>query len=144
MSKKNIDIPIKKKIKIAFYINNNPGLSQRSVANMCSISVGSVIKIFKDNINLINLKSFNYSAISERKRKISKRSQFDDILFQWIQNQRMRNIMLSNYSIKNIALTLATKFEINGFDASDGYIRRDKIKHNLVTKTVCGEAGLVD
>ncbi len=54
MSKKKIAIPIKKKIELAIYINNNPGLSHHSVANIYSISVVSVNKIFKVKMHLIN------------------------------------------------------------------------------------------
>ncbi len=144
MTRKNNDIPMKQKIEIAIFMKNNPGLSQRSVAKTFKLSVGSINKIFKDKDNLIKKQPENFSKIAKRKRTLSKTSQFDEILFQWIQNQRMRNIILSNVNIKSMALVLAEKFGIMEFDASDGYVRRFKARHCLITKTINGEAGMVN
>ncbi len=43
-----------------------------------------------------------------------------------------------------MALKLAARCDVSGFQASNGYIESFKARHGLITRSVSGEAGLVD
>ncbi len=79
-----------------------------------------------------------------KKRALTISQDFDHLLYQWIQNKRRRNFVLSNDNIKTMALKLAHRFNINNFVASSGYVDSFKTRHNLVTKSIHGESGLVN
>ncbi|OAF70239.1 hypothetical protein A3Q56_02024 [Intoshia linei] len=79
-----------------------------------------------------------------RKRKLSKTSDFDAILYQWVQNKRKRNFAISNNNLKEIALKLAEKYGVLDFNDFDGYINKFKKRHGLLTKRIVGESRLVN
>ncbi|OAF65114.1 Periodic tryptophan protein 2 [Intoshia linei] len=76
-----------------------------------------------------------------RKRKLSKTSDFDDILYQWVQNKRKRNFAISNNNLKEIALKLEEKYGVLDFSAFDRCINKC---YGLLTKRIVGESGLVN
>ena len=80
--KKNCDIDLTSKRKIAVYSKDNPKLSQRSLSKKFSVSLGAINKIIKNRDELIIYPQMDIQNISLRNRKLTKTIEIDNILYQ--------------------------------------------------------------
>ncbi|XP_002166090.2 tigger transposable element-derived protein 4-like [Hydra vulgaris] len=66
-------------------------------------------------------------------------SNLDNLVFKCLLNVRSRNVTISATILKTKARELDEKININGFQASDGWLDPWKNRYNVSFKTVCGE-----
>ena len=77
----------------------------------------------------------------KRKRKrLSPYEKIEEALLEWIKCARAQNVPISCLVLKEKALQIAAELGENDFMASNGWIQRFKLRHDLTFKTVCGEA----
>jgi hypothetical protein len=69
---------------------------------------------------------------------------FDKKLFEWFNLKRKRFCTIQDVNIKDMALELSKLFGVKNFKASNGFIKRFKTRHNIKSKLIIGESGLVD
>ncbi|KAG0438984.1 Tigger transposable element-derived protein 6 [Dictyocoela muelleri] len=68
---------------------------------------------------------------------------FDQKLYEWFQNKRARNFLISQDNMKGMALKLANKYDVKYSKASDGYINRFRARHKINSRSVVGVSGIV-
>ncbi len=95
MSSKKRNISIKIRKEIIKHKEEHPGISQRSLAKLFDVSVGSINKILRDKEVFVNIRDNTETIV--KKRKLSKTSDFDEILYMEVQNNRKRNFCNNNY-----------------------------------------------
>ena len=66
-------------------------------------------------------------------------AKLDELIFKWLLTVRSRNVVVSASILKTKAKELAGKIDIEGFQASDGWLDRWKNRYNVSFKTVSGE-----
>jgi hypothetical protein len=62
------------------------------------------------------------------------------LVWRWFQEVRKHNIFVSGPVIRAKALEYATDLGIEEFKASDGWLEKFKIRHNIKFKQICGES----
>ncbi|KAF7685939.1 hypothetical protein CDIK_3313 [Cucumispora dikerogammari] len=78
--KKNCDIDLTSKRKIAVYSKDSPKLSHRSFSKKFGVSSESINKIIKNRDELIIYSQIDIPNISLRNRKLTKTIEIDNIL----------------------------------------------------------------
>lgn len=142
--KKRKDLTVLEKVEILEFLKTNPLISQRSLANKFSISLGSINNIIKKSAEIYSFFESNENRNCVRMNRLpTKTHAFDQKLYEWFQNKRARNFLISQENLKGMALKLANKYNVKDFKASDGYINRFRARHKIKSRSVVGEAGIV-
>lgn len=81
----------------------------------------------------------------DRKRiRTAKHPDLEAALLTWIKEKRSQDIPLSGPIIVAKAADFALRLNVSDFAASDGWFHRFRDRHDLVFRSVCGEAKAVD
>lgn len=125
-------------------VNKHVG-SRVSLARNLGIPITTLATIIK------NRESIEKSAIQcgpgAKKRmyiRASKYEKMEEILKEWFVSARASNIPVGGTIIREKALRIANRLNIEGFTASNGWIDRFKKRHNVVYRSICGESQSVD
>ncbi|KAG0431511.1 Jerky like protein, partial [Dictyocoela muelleri] len=73
-----------------------------------------------------------------RNRMPIKTAVFDSDLYEWFQNKKIRNFLISQDNLKTMAKNLTEKYQVEGFTASDGYIQRFRARYNKKSRVSRG------
>jgi hypothetical protein len=140
-NRKKCDITLARKKEILDFMEKNPRHSLRSLANHFSISLGAINKIIK---NSALIKSELVIDVQKRKRILIKTDKIDSLLYEWFQSKRQRNFTMSGENLKEMARKLGEKFNLENFNASNGWLGRFQERYNITSKSICEESGIVD
>ncbi|KAG0426366.1 Tigger transposable element-derived protein 6, partial [Dictyocoela muelleri] len=69
---------------------------------------------------------------------------FDEKLFEWFNNRRQRFCTVQDVNIQEMAMKLAKIYNVENFKASNGWLYKFKLRHNISSRFIKGESGLVD
>lgn len=134
MSAKRKTLTLSEKEKIAEDFENS-NLSKKRFAEERGIP----------RTTLNNILSSHRNGNGKRKRmRFSPYEKIEEAILQWIKMARAQNVPISCSVLKEKALQIAAELGEPDFMASNGWIQRFKVRHDLTFKTVCGEAGDVD
>ncbi|KAG0437765.1 Major centromere autoantigen B, partial [Dictyocoela muelleri] len=132
---------IKKKKIIFTYKNNNPLATQRELAEIFDLAVGTINSIVKNGPDIqtkhastrYNMKKANFTT-----------NVFDVKLFELFMFKRKRFCTIQDSCLQEMAKNLAEIYKISNFKASNGWLQKFKTRYNIKSKTIQGESGLVD
>jgi hypothetical protein len=79
------------------------------------------------------------SLVKGRALKQSPLEELESLLATWFKQARGSNAVISGALLREKALHIATRFGIEDFKASNGWINGFKQQHSVVYKTVLGE-----
>ncbi|KAG0442234.1 Tigger transposable element-derived protein 6 [Dictyocoela muelleri] len=139
--KNRIRLTIKQKKEIIQFRDKNPFLSQREIAATFKISLSTVNGILKNSEQLLKIEE-NLTCKKVANNFSSK--VFDQKLFEWFNLKRRRFCTIQDLNLQEMALKLATLYKVENFKASNGFLQKFKNRHNISSKFVKGESGLVN
>jgi len=127
-------------------IQRSKNLKVQELAALYGCGKTQVYTILKNKARIIksyesNLKS-NASLVTRRKRK-SPNGELNDLLYEWYQLALRKNVVPDGPTLMEQAKAIAQRLGINGFKASNGWLHKWKVSHNLKCRTVSGESGEV-
>ena len=65
------------------------------------------------------------------------------MLYEWYRLALQKNVVPDGPTLMEQAKTIAQRLRIDGFKASNGWLQKWKVSHNLKCRTVSGESGEV-
>ena len=103
------------------------GMSNKEVAEKCGVpknTISTKTKTNKDNYRAASDKSSN----KRKKLRESDYERVDKVVFKWFLAQRSQNVPIDGVFVKEKALQYAKELGFKDFQASDGWLRRWKIR----------------
>lgn len=134
--RKNLSLSEKKALIESFEKSN---LSKAAFAKLHGMPRTTVNNILSSKSSTDDLKN------GKRKRqRISPFDKVEQALLIWIKSARTQNLPISSFILKEKALEIADELGESNFSASNGWLQRFTLRHDLVFKKVCGEAASVN
>ena len=143
---KRNELPLAKKYEVIQVAQKNPSLSVRSLAERFDCGKTQVSRILKDKVTIIEKYESNASSESKRSLKRSRSSQFgdvNDLLYDWYLMAVRKKVYPDGPTLCQQAKDIAERLGITTFKASNGWLEKWKLRHNIKRMTVCGESGEV-
>ena len=136
----------KKKEIIDFYnsIKDKYGSKSLTVKTFGISNVSALNRILEKEESINELLDDNKLDMSRKRLRLGKYELLDANLYNFMVNVRHNNGEISCNDLKIKSLELASQLNINDFKASDGYIQKWKMRHNIKFKTLSGEGGSVE
>ncbi|KAK7092862.1 hypothetical protein V1264_008545 [Littorina saxatilis] len=125
-------------------MEDNPSKLLKTIADDLDIPRTTLSSIKKDKVKIKQQYNSGEQKASRFRIRGSKYDDIDCALLQWFTEQRSSNVPLSGPLLKSKAEKLAREQGLADWTCSDGWLSRFKSRHNIVSKTVCGERGDVD
>ncbi|XP_064633669.1 tigger transposable element-derived protein 6-like [Lineus longissimus] len=137
------ELQLQDKIKLIKAMDSE-GKSCRQLAEMFDIGKTQVSTILKRKAEYLD--AYEENAPTERKRlKVSSELQgVDDLTWKWFQQARSHSLPVSGPMIQEKARQFALGLDKKDFKASNGWLEKWKIRHNINQATICGESESVD
>ncbi|KAG0439778.1 Major centromere autoantigen B [Dictyocoela muelleri] len=128
------------KKEIIIFKQNNPNITQREISLRFNIPLSSVNDILKNKDIILSAKHNQKINIKNNfKTKI-----FDEKLIEWFNLKRKKFCTIQDINMKEMSLELANLYGIKNFKASNGWLQKFKLRHNIFSKNITGESGLVN
>lgn len=119
------------------------GVKKCDVSVKYGIPRSTVSTIWKNRDKVCEL--FNNAEYSENVKRV-RRCTYEDIdksVFSWFSSLRAQNLPVTGALIKEKAAYYADALGHKYFNASEGWLSKFKIRHNIVGKALCGESASV-
>jgi hypothetical protein len=132
---------LKQKVDIIRFKDSNGGWSIRKFADKFGIGKTQVAEVLKDKENI--LRRYNKNSTNEKSRRFQRNGPaelIDEIVLEWFNRVRNKNVPVSGPIIQAKALEVAREIECDDFKASNGWLENFKVRHNIVFKSICGES----
>lgn len=131
---------LEQKQEVIHFHKSQPLFSQRQLSKKFDMPLTVINKILNNPI--INETQSNKNM--KRIRTTFKTEKIDNKLLEWFTLKRRKHFTVTDDILKSMALKLAELYEIKSFTASSGWLSSFKKRHNMSSKTIIGEEGLVD
>ncbi|KAK8785434.1 hypothetical protein V5799_008202 [Amblyomma americanum] len=142
MSRSRKPLMLGDKLRIIEEAEKRTGATKASIARDLNIPESSLKTILakKDSI-LLNASKFGL------KRKAAKDGKFaamEAAVVEWLRQSRSSGIAVDGPILKEKAETVALRFNLDEFKASNGWMERFKKRHGIVFSRCCGESASVN
>ena len=138
-NKKRKVLTLEQKVKVIKL--NEKGDSHRVIVESFEVGktqIGSIVKN-KDEI----LKQWENGADGNRKIVKARRCLYPELnekIFEWVSSARAKNIPITGRMIQEKAIILSTELGYDDFTASNGWLNRFQIRHNIKCSILSGES----
>ncbi|CAF1614150.1 unnamed protein product [Rotaria magnacalcarata] len=122
-------------------------VSYRTLADRYKISIGSVSNIIKRKVEYIESYEQNESSTKKRNLRDEFSQQHDQQVYEWFAIQRSKNIPVSGPLLQERARQIRQQLggtAASDFKASNGWLEKFRIRHNIQHRIICGESAAVD
>ncbi len=141
------DLSLKDKIKILDRMKEKPeNTPVRELEKFLGVPKSTIARLKREETKLReDLSDVQTGKAGKRKRKREgKNPDVDDALNKWFAVRSEQGVNLSGPMLKTKAEELAVKMGHNDFSATDGWLSRWKVRHNIKFKKHHGEKGSAD
>ncbi|XP_025420572.1 tigger transposable element-derived protein 4-like [Sipha flava] len=138
------DLSLKEKIEILDKVKLLPsGTSQRKIAEKLCVPKSTVAKLLKEEVIL--REKFNSTQNGNQKRKREgKDPEVEEALSEWFSLITSHGVRVSGPMLKCKAKELSQKIGNNQFIATDGWLSRWKVRHDIKFKSSHGKKASAD
>lgn len=134
-SKKRKVLTVEEKLSLIRAIEK--GEKQTDVVRRTGLSQSTVATIWKDRKKWLDAEM---EGGSRKKLRKPQHEDLDRAMLQWFQQQRINHIPLSGPLVKTKAEFFASELGIADFKASEGWLNKWKLRHNINYGQISGEA----
>lgn len=124
--------------------SNEQSLSQRDLGTKFGISKTQVQGILKRKAEIMGAYGSNCNLAAKRMCYHNSQSDIDELTWRWFQGVRSKNTPVSGPLIQEQARIYAEQLHKDDFKASNGWLSRFKIRHNISSAILSGERASVD
>ncbi|CAM4834399.1 unnamed protein product [Rotaria magnacalcarata] len=138
-------LTLSEKIKLIREHENN--VSYRVLVEKYKISIGRVSKIIKRKIEYIEDVENNENSNKKRNLRDEISQQVDQQVYEWFVEQRSKNIPISGPLLQERARQIRQQLGgavAGDFKASNGWLEKFQIRHNIHYRVISGESASVD
>jgi predicted DNA-binding protein YlxM (UPF0122 family) len=132
--------------KVQLIRENEENVSYRTLGENYKISIGSVSNIIKRKAEYIESYEQNEKSTKKRNFRDQFNQQLDQKVYEWFVIQRSKNIPISGPLIQEQARQIRQQLsgDADEFKASNGWLEKFRIRHNIQYRAICGESASVD
>lgn len=127
------------KLRVEVIRESYSGLSQRALALKFNCSKTQIQNILKDKDRLLREWKEGGSQFVKRKRK-QRNENVNSFVWEWFKEARAKGLPLSGPILQEKAREFAAFFNIEKFNASNGWLDSFKKRHNIVFREILGES----
>ncbi|CAF3287422.1 unnamed protein product [Rotaria socialis] len=140
------DLTLQQKIELINDNRNGNGLSQRTLAVKYNISLGSVSNVLKRKAEYLDGYGANQNHNVKRKILHVNSRELDEKVYEWFVQQRSKNIPISGPILQEKSREVAESLgdKMDSFKASNGWLEKFRIRHNISFRVISGESLSVD
>lgn len=117
------------------------GEKRSDIGRRFGLSPSTIATIWKNKDKILQAELEGKSSKKIRKPKFE---DLDAAMLSWFHNQRQNNVPISGPIVKAKAEKFAEQLGINNFKASEGWLGKFKLRHNITYGKINGEARDVD
>lgn len=139
MSAKRKRLTLKEKIEL-INVAEKDKLSLRDLGKKFGISKNQASHVLqeKEEIRKLWITNSNENSKTVKFRR-TEASEIDKVVFNWFSVIRGKDIPVSGVLLQEKAKEVAESLGLQNFKASNGWLEKFKIRHNLTFKSICGE-----
>ena len=115
------------------------GMSNKDVAAKYNVPKNTLSTWVKNKEKLLSSLEKG-SNVKRQKLRTGNFELVDKAILKWFKSMRSQNVPLSAAIIQEKAIAFSKEFNVENFQASDGWLRRWKERNNITFKTVSGES----
>lgn len=144
--RKRNELKLKKKYELVKQAERKRTLSVRELAGIFECVKTQVYKVLKDKATTVQRYESNSSNDIRRSLKHSRKSpsaRINDLLYEWFLVAVGKNIYPDGPKLCEKAREIAKRLNIHDFKASNGWLEKWKVRHNIKRMAVSGESGEV-
>ena len=144
MAAKRKRLTLKEKVEVIQEAENKK-MSLRALSERFAVSKNQVANLLKEKDEVMKLwitnSNENLKTVKFRK---AVGSDIDSITFEWFCTMRTKDIPVSGPLLKEKARENAESLKVENFKASNGWLEKFKLRHNINFKKISGESKSVD
>ena len=138
MKRKHADLSLASKIEIINEIDS--GQQQKAVAEKFGVDRTTITKIMKKKDELQGAFQGGANNPTAKRQRQSSVPHVDAALLRWFKHIHPQNIGITGLDLQRKAMDLARQLGMRDVEISLSWINRWKQRHNVGSKTVCGES----
>ena len=142
-SQKRNYLSLEKKVEVIRHLQNNPGVSVRSLAEIFGCGKTQIALILKNKESILSLFQANISSsrVHTSKSRSSEYVEVNDTLYKWFTLACSKNIYPGGPELIEKAKEIAQKLGKPEFKGSRGWLDKWKKRYNVKQLRICGESG---
>lgn len=142
MSRKRKALSFKEKLDILRKVDEDPKKKRTELAKELGLATSTLSTIVgQRELIMKNALSFNVNA---KQAKTAQHVKLEETLLTWFKEVTAAGVNVDGKVMREKADEIALALQIDGFQASGGWLHRFKTRHGLVYKSVCGESKKAD
>lgn len=124
---------ISEKIELVKFIDSCPPMKKKDIAAMYGIPLNTVSTIYSNREKLLQRSECDFSNLSKMRIRASSYPEVEEELLKWYIKTYSSSTdeRPSGHALRLQALQIAKSLNIDNFSASNGWIERFKVRHNL-------------
>lgn len=137
--KKRVLKSLKIKDKINIIKEIDTGVKRIDISRKYGVPPSTITGIYKNRLKVCD----SVVSLNNTNMKRNKKCKFDklnDAVLLFVKQVKSINLPLSGDMVKEKAMIFASKFGVNNFKASNGWLTKFKNRHNISLKKMCGES----
>ncbi|XP_069684553.1 tigger transposable element-derived protein 4-like [Periplaneta americana] len=127
------------KLRVEVIRESSNGLSQRALALKFNCSKTQIQNILKDKDRLLREWRDGGGQFPRRKRR-QRHENVNNFVWEWFKEARTKGLPLSGPILQEKAREFAAFFNVDKFNASNGWLDSFKKRHNIVFRDILGES----
>lgn len=141
MSKRKLKtLNLEDKVCLIKDVEKNPNVKKKDIALKYGIPPNTLSTILKEKENI--LRRYESENPLSKRQKLCAFPEVESALFKWFQQYRNQenSVPISGTLLREKAMVFAELLKIENFNASAGWLEKFKARHNIVFRTLHGEA----
>ena len=137
------DLTLKEKFEL---IQQSKSLKPRELAALYGCGKTQVYLVLKNKVKVMETYESSLeknASVSTRRQRKSPNGELNKLLYDWYQLALRKNVVPDGPTLMEQAKIIAQRLHINSFKASNGWLQKWKVSHNLKYRAVSGESGEV-
>lgn len=144
MSTKRKRLSLKEKNDV-LDVNEKEKLSVRNLAERFHVGKTQISELLKDKDEIRKMWILNSNKdLKNLKFRKTETSEIDEVVMKWFRSARAKNIPVSGVLLQEKAREIGETLGLETFKASNGWLEKFRIRHNISFKSICGEEKSVD
>jgi hypothetical protein len=132
------------KLNVISEAEAHPNVPHIAMANRLGLPLSTLSKIMLSKEKIADTEcKCGAQAKKRKKMKLRANDELVKILLEWFQQMRSGNVPINGPILREKAHEIALRLNIDNFKASNGWLHRLKLRHDVGYRVVSGESGSV-
>lgn len=129
--------------RISVINESKKGRSQRDLANQFNCGKSQIQNCLANRERFLKEWEENVNK-SKKKSRWQPNEEINSAVFEWFNRARAKGLPVTGPMLQEKALKFASDLQVVNFTASNGWLDRFRMRHNIVFRAICGESAQVN